>query len=199
MADQDTEITLGMGRLLGLFFGLVVLCALAFAAGYSLGKSSASSSTVTPDSALTSTPSTVIKPTSAKGDVQPDCNSNPDAAGCQPAASSDTGENTSATGQNAPEASAAPAASSSATPASSPAPELAKSGGYIVQVAAISKQQDAEALADALKKKNYNVLIATPSSDSLFHVQIGPFADLKDAESIRARLVSDGYNPILKR
>ena len=38
-----------------------------------------------------------------------------------------------------------------------------------------------------------------PSPDKLFHVQVGPFADIKDAESARAKLVSDGYNPILKK
>jgi hypothetical protein len=28
---------------------------------------------------------------------------------------------------------------------------------------------------------------------------VGPFTDIKDAESMRAKLVSDGYNPILKK
>ena len=39
--QQDQEITLGTGRLLGLFFGLVVICALFFSLGFSLGKRSA--------------------------------------------------------------------------------------------------------------------------------------------------------------
>ena len=59
---------------------------------------------------------------------------------------------------------------------------------------------DAQALVDALKKKQYSAFSTNNSSpDKLFHVQIGPFADLKDAEAIKAKLVSDGYNPILKR
>ena len=33
----------------------------------------------------------------------------------------------------------------------------------------------------------------------LQYVQIGPFSDIKEAESTRAKLVSDGYNPILKK
>ena len=36
----DTEITLGTGKLLFLFFGLVALCAVFFGMGYSLGKGS---------------------------------------------------------------------------------------------------------------------------------------------------------------
>jgi cell division septation protein DedD len=70
--------------------------------------------------------------------------------------------------------------------------------GYYVQVAAVSKQEDAEALVDALKKKQYAAFAATPG-DKLFHVQVGPFSDIKEAESTRAKLVADGYNPILKK
>jgi DedD protein len=72
--------------------------------------------------------------------------------------------------------------------------------GYFVQVAAVSKQEDAQALVDALKKKQYPAFTANGSStDKLFHVQVGPFSDIKDAEGMRAKLVSDGYNPILKK
>src|SRR5271157_603028 len=41
MASEDTEITLGAGRLLGLFFLLAALCGVFFSIGYSLGKSTA--------------------------------------------------------------------------------------------------------------------------------------------------------------
>jgi cell division septation protein DedD len=71
--------------------------------------------------------------------------------------------------------------------------------GYYVQVAAVSKQEDADALIDALKKKQYPAFLPDPSADKLFHVQIGPFADIKDAEGIRTRLLNDGYSPIIKR
>ena len=35
--------------------------------------------------------------------------------------------------------------------------------------------------------------------DKFFRVQLGPFADIKEAEAMRSRLVNDGYNPILKK
>ena len=38
--SQDTEITLGTGKMLALFFGLVALCAVFFGLGFSLGRSS---------------------------------------------------------------------------------------------------------------------------------------------------------------
>jgi cell division septation protein DedD len=71
--------------------------------------------------------------------------------------------------------------------------------GYWVQVAAVSKQEDAEALVDALKRKQYPAFGAKVTGDTLFHVQVGPFTDIKEAEAMRAKLVSDGYNPILKK
>ena len=39
-ASEDTEITLGTGKMLALFFGLVALCAVFFGMGFSLGKNS---------------------------------------------------------------------------------------------------------------------------------------------------------------
>ncbi len=38
---NDTEITLGIGKLLVLFFGLVILCGISLGVGYSLGRNSA--------------------------------------------------------------------------------------------------------------------------------------------------------------
>ena len=40
MGSQDTEITLGTGKMLALFFGLVALCGLFFGLGFSLGRGS---------------------------------------------------------------------------------------------------------------------------------------------------------------
>jgi cell division septation protein DedD len=76
---------------------------------------------------------------------------------------------------------------------------LLPNGNYAVQVAAVSKQEDADALVDALKRKAYPVFIAGATSDKLFHVQVGPYADIKDAEAMKAKLTGDGYNPIVKR
>ena len=55
-------------------------------------------------------------------------------------------------------------------------------------------------LADALKKKEYPAFVAsTGANDKLFHVQLGPYSDVKDAEGMRTKLIGDGYNPILKK
>jgi cell division septation protein DedD len=79
-------------------------------------------------------------------------------------------------------------------------PHVVANGQYFLQVAAVTKQEDAEALVSALKKKDYAVF-ATNSvpTDKLFHVQIGPFSSQKDVEGLRAKLVAAGYNPIVKK
>ena len=67
-----------------------------------------------------------------------------------------------------------------------------------MQVAAVSKQEDADSLVDALKKKQYPAFVAA-ATDKLFRVQVGPFSDVKEAEAMRTRLIADGYSPILKK
>ena len=67
-------------------------------------------------------------------------------------------------------------------------------------MAAVSRQEDAESLVEALKKKQYPAFTANnPAIDKFYHVQVGPYSDLKDAEAMRVRLIGDGYNPIVKK
>jgi DedD protein len=205
--SQDTEITLGTAKLLGLFFGLVIICAVFFALGYTLGRKSdaglassatvplqATSNGVKPASAASSQPApamTFYKAVEQK-DANPELTSAPtDGASANPA----TGGQTTASSSGAP---------SSGSPAQAPNPSdptgVIPTAGYFVQVAAVSKKDDAEALVDALKKKQYPAFVASNSTtDKLFRVQVGPFSDIKDAEGMRSRLISDGYSPILKK
>lgn len=68
----------------------------------------------------------------------------------------------------------------------------------MVQVAAVSHQEDADLLVGALRSRGYAVTAHPASSDGFIHVQIGPFSDKKTAEAMKQRLLSDGYNAILK-
>jgi cell division septation protein DedD len=183
--ETDTEITLGTGKMLVLFFGLVILCALFFGMGFTMGKNSVR---LTPE--LLATPSGV-RPSAAN----------------QPATKTTApGEQATAPATQAPAdtGTPAPAAQNPADPNAAaqpqPAQPAAPSGpGYLVQVAAVSKQEDADSLVEALKAHQYAAFISNQPSDKLFHVQVGPFADIKDAEATRAKLVADGYSPILKK
>jgi cell division septation protein DedD len=184
MASQDTEITLGTGKMLGLFFALVAVCALFFGLGYSMGHSAAGSETVKPVQTAAATPAALTSRLDTAKAAAP---------AAEPAAKDAE--------TNAPEASKPAAAEQSSNQPAAPDPSaIANPSTYFVQVAAVSKQEDAEALVSALKKKQYPVFATnnTPN-DKLYHVQVGPFSDLKEAEDMRAKLISDGYNPILKR
>jgi DedD protein len=216
--NQDTEIILGTGKLLGLFFGLVALCAVFFGMGYKLGHSVSPSpdpvelAAIAPVAGNTSG----LKPTAARVAAQPSCDAKTD-PNCQPqAAKSDSDElaffknanpaqTTGAAQQPASQPGAtSPPQSATATTTSAPAttttPELAKPGAasFVVQVAAVSAKDDADRLQAALQAKRYPVFIVSDSPDHLFHVQVGPFAERNDAISMRDRLSADGYNPIVK-
>jgi DedD protein len=198
-SSQDTEITLGTGKLLFLFFGLVGICALFFALGYSLGRKSeptlaASSAAISPQTSSTNKAASTapaqpqmsfykaVEQKQASPDLTPPTDAKTDTS-TAPAASAPVASQPTQPATNAPD---------SATMLPTP--------GYFVQVAAVSKQEDADALVDALKKKEYPAFVAAQSTtDKLFRVQLGPFSDVKDAEAMRTKLVGDGYSPILKK
>ena len=162
--------------MLVLFFGLVILCALFFGMGFTMGKNSVR---MTPE--LLATPSGV-RPSAAN----------------QPAAKTPTaGEQAPAPTAQAP--AQTPTGDPNAAQTGSALPAVPPGPGYLVQVAAVSKQEDADSLVEALKGHQYAAFISTQPADKLFHVQVGPFADIKDAEATRAKLVADGYSPILKK
>jgi DedD protein len=201
-SSQDTEITLGTGKLLGLFFFLVAVCAVFFALGYTLGrKSDVGLAAASAGGSLQTTPSTA-KPAAQPSPPPMTFYKSVEQKEANPQltpASADTASG----GTNAPPPAAqvggAGAASSQTTNQPDPATTLPISG-YFVQVAAVSKQDDADALVDALKKKQYPAFVVSNSAaDKLFRVQVGPFADVKDAEATRTRLIGDGYSPILKK
>src|SRR6185312_11999661 len=181
---RDREITLGTGKLLGIFFGLTIICAVFFTMGYLLGKSTANGGRTEIVGTTPNSGSSAGKPSAVnKVPDVPLPSPSPDAAAQQ---------------SNTPAANTAPAVAQATT---APAVTEIKSnlnGTYTVQVAAVSKQEDADILASALRRKQYPVFIASATADALFHVQVGPFSTQQDAESTRNRLSADGYNAIVK-
>jgi DedD protein len=190
-STPDTEITLGTGKLLMLFFGLVAMCAVFFAMGYSLGRGSGKPAIAEAAAPVSGNPHPTVQRTSesSKSDLtfykaveQKDADPSLTPAAQTTQASADTNS-----------------AANKSPVAPDPA-AIASGSSYFVQVAAVSKQEDAEALVDALKKKQYPAFTANGSAnDKLYHVQVGPYGEVKDAESMRAKLIGDGYNPILKK
>ncbi len=213
--EQTSQFSTGLSPWVKIFFGAVVLCAVFFALGYTFGRSSAP----IPNTTLTSDPQLVTNASADKPSAAQSQTSAPtptqNTAQNVPSQQSDLTFYKSV--ENKPDAQLTPPpaqtndtkpaqtqpAQPTATTATKPTSEMpnVKVGGTIaVQVAAVTKEEDADALVSALRGKNYPVfVVSNVPGDKLFHVQVGPFAELKDAETVRARLSSDGYNPIIKK
>jgi cell division septation protein DedD len=205
--SNDREISLGTPTILGIFFVLALSLAAVFGLGYTLGRRSAQPTAELTDPTLAPTLGSASKP-SAGTSGQP--------AVSAPAPSADTAPpptpaQTATVPLNPPAApaSTAPPASNTASPApaaakpSAPAPQPTTNNqqpttSFVVQVAAVSSQDVADILTSSLEKKGYTVAVRHEPQDKLLHVQIGPFADKKDAEAMRARVLADGFNAIVK-
>jgi DedD protein len=172
-ADQQ-ETKMSMAKLSAILAGLAVVCALFFSLGYSIGKKSAAGAVIPePTPKVSAATPSLPKPSPSMSNTTEE----------QPAVASETA-------QDEPPAGAW---------AAKPAPEMANNA-FVVQVAAVTRREDAEALQSALRKKDYPVFILNNvPGDKLFHVQVGPYSNLKDAEAMKSRLGRDGYNPIVKR
>ncbi len=211
-SDDEREITLGVGKLVGLFFLLVMVCALCFAVGYGFGRSGAKPPSLATEvqAAASNTAGKPVAKQPADAPARSDCQAGEN---CQPTgipAAQDLSfykavEQKEAHARLTPPPPATTPQTVKAAqppPAKTPVPVLesspATASGIMVQVAAVTKREDAEVLQDALRRKRYPVLVINVPGDKLFHVQIGPFSDPKEAESTRSRLQGDGYNSILK-
>jgi DedD protein len=202
-AQQDTEITLGTGRMLAIFFGFVLVCAFFFAIGFSLGRKTALAGATSVSSSPASAPATVVRPSAVKNEAHAAARQSGDMSFYK-----SVGEKNADATLAAPDAKTAPVAGSTSSSsadttkaaADSATPAVPAAGGYFVQVAAVSRKEDADSLVEALKKKQYPAFATNnTSADKFYHVQVGPYAEMKEAEAMRARLIGDGYNPIVKK
>ncbi|HVM75128.1 MAG TPA: SPOR domain-containing protein [Candidatus Saccharimonadales bacterium] len=84
----------------------------------------------------------------------------------------------------------APTPAKSSKPVAAP---LIPSGAYVLQVAALLRQDDALAIASNLQKKHYSVYVQPPSKDKYYRVQVGPFKDQRSADAAKKGLESEGF------
>jgi cell division septation protein DedD len=212
--------------LLGIFFALVLLCGLFFGFGYTLGHGRttvrhSNPSAATPEAPPASSSSSAITPAGAKPAAQ---EAAPPPTPAQPNSTqaANTSAPVAATPSTTQPAGAQPQVSNQQSSvaqrptqqqtaasgftqqvfqsANHPAPSQAASAQhYMVQVAAVSRPQDANVLVAALQQRGFHATARTEAQDHLMHIQIGPFANLAAADQIRHRLMADGYNAILKR
>ncbi|MGA2216725.1 MAG: SPOR domain-containing protein [Terracidiphilus sp.] len=216
---RDTELTLGSGTLLAIFFGLVLICGVCFGLGYAVGHRGASETDAGAPTAGGAPPAfqgdgSRPKPSaSAAPAVEPapgamaDLSASAELPSGAETVSSPAGQNTAAAGSGAPGSGAlvrpalpAVAIQGQAPQAGAVAPAMgaASAGGLMVQIAAVTNQEDADVLMSALRKRGYAVVIKREAADGMIHVRTGPFNGRDEAEKWRQKLLNDGYNAIVQ-
>ena len=204
---KASEITLSTASLLGIFFGLVLICGVFFGFGYSMGRGTGQG---TQAHALDNIPAS----TPGDGDESTSATPPPAAAPDEPPASAkaasasvvktvvkeDAASEDDTPAKPVPPANSKPTALKSVPayvpPADAP---VSPSGRPMVQIAAVARPEDADVLVSALRQRGYGVVVRNEPQDKLLHVQVGPFADLTQATAMKQKLLSDGYNAIIKQ
>jgi DedD protein len=217
--EQDREISLGTTTILGIFLALALLCAVFFGFGYSLGKRSAHPTPAADEPVAASSENTAAKPAPGSfANQTAGASLKPTAGASQSSVSASDATDTPETAADQSPQIPAPIPVKVTPPSSQPAlhaetvvkpspkaavavPAVAatpSTGVALVQVAAVSHQEDADVLVTALKRRGYSVTVRHEPQDKLLHVQIGPFATKKEADAMRQHLQTDGYNAIVK-
>lgn len=212
---SDRELTLGPVMLLSMLVGLLAVCGLCFGFGYATGRRGtvpASTTAPPPGVPLQVAMQTAAGKPAATSEQPCQPQQQVDITSLQPAGNSgNVLRAPTLTPQNGgwqAVAATAPAQGQVRPALQQQAGNAAKAGGVttqgappgpvlMVQVAAVSRQEDANVLMSALRKRGYGVVARREPSDGLIHVQIGPFTRRSDAEAMSQRLLSDGYNALV--
>jgi len=200
------EFTLSTGTVLALFLGLALSWALFFGFGYSIGSKSKQAGAPTVDTTAAAEPDTSgnfknFKPSpgspagGAPTTVQPA--TSPAVPTTPVAAANTTGNTTPPDATATPEKPAGPAPIHLAPPPPAAAALPGQAGTFVVQIAAFTHPEDARMFINSLHAKGYNATAQT-GADNLTHVQIGPYNNRKEADSMKQQLSADGYNAMIK-
>ena len=195
-------------HLVGLFLGVVLLCGVFFTLGYVMGKTQypgpvQAATDAAPAPGSLSQPKKTDTPAAAsrdwdfygnakKSDHLEPAPANPTASGHEVAASARRGDSAAATSSRP--AGAAPVKALGKLGA----PWVPK-GSIVLQLAALTRESDALALADALQRKRFPSFVVTPASDNYYRVQVGPYNDAASADRAKQMLEHEGFKPIVKR
>lgn len=223
--NQQPEINLSAASLMGIFVGLVLICGIFFGLGYSVGRrptagpastvasGGASSASLRGSTSHSSAPSRNAAPVVSTSSL-------PAADQPIPVASAHTTQSVDLPIDETPPPELPPSAASlrRKAPPAKPAPSSTgatavvsktalstttgsaplAAGETMVQVAAVVHQEDANVLVSALRRKGYSAVVRNGTQDKLLHIQIGPYSSRAQALAMRQKLLSDGYNAILK-
>jgi cell division septation protein DedD len=218
---HDVDLALGPVMLLGILFVLALICAGFFGWGYAVGRRGSEDAVGAMKPAPTAPAASQAgcaqsKPSaSAQSEVATaEENDGADQLGNMTSteasdadALSQGAQTTGAAGLSSSQPEVRPALPTAADPSEAATgsggglkvePALASAGGLMVQIAAVSHQEDADVLVSALRKRGYAVAARRETADNLIHVRIGPFTSRDEANRWRQKLTSDGYNAIIQ-
>lgn len=171
--SDSYEMVLESRHLLGVFFAVVLLCALFFTFGFVLGRSQA-------QERAAATPEKSATPADESSGPSP----------------TDLTFYDRVEGKSAEQkAATAPAA---ASPTKTAAPARAIQPIYL-QVAALSQEADAKELAQKLQDLGFPAVIRPPREDRFYRVQVGPFESKELADAAEHRLEAQGFRQIVRR
>lgn len=206
---RDRELTLGPVSLTFLAIVLCGICALCFVWGYSVGHGATVAAQLAPQ---VNPEAVAAQPLS--GQPKPAASENLQSTAAAQSATTPAPTATSATAPavvlptpgSVPSGGAVvqtslPQPTAAAQPASTGRvvqPALGQYAPWTVQIAAVSHQEDADVLVSALRKRGYAVSSHLDPGDNLIHVQVGSFSTHAEADSMRQRLLNDGYNAIIQ-
>jgi cell division septation protein DedD len=194
---RDTELTLNFTTLLCIFFGMVLLCGLFFGLGFAAGRYGPNDSATAGQQGKAAGQASLEASSRPKPSAIPQNPNELQRGGSNPPQSAPSyvsQQDTSPAPAQAVVKPALPVQTNSTQPAGA-APAVPT----MVQIAAVSHQEDADVLVSALRKRGYAVTARRQPADSLIHVQVGPFANRNDAEAMRQKLLNDGYNAIVQQ
>jgi len=200
----QSEFVLENRQVLLIFFVVVALCGIFFALGYIVGQNTFSAPTTVAqgetDAADTDSKPSPMPPASYLNRPGSGTNPGQDAtdSGAELSFYQSLQESPEPT-LNSPESSTPPSGGLPASPPSENPLTQTPPPGILVQVSALTRREDAEALVELLHEKNLPVLVIAGSNDPLFRVVVGPYDDPKEAERVRTLLEQDGFRPFIKR
>jgi cell division septation protein DedD len=202
-------------HVIGLFMLMLLFSGLFFTLGYVMGRDgqvrAATDLRGLPESTVLPKPEVAPKPSNKKSAPEPQ-------AGTPAPVNSDwefyhAGESNKTDDRLKPVAapsinpSTTPAVGKSSNPAKQQPSPITKSIGVApasagvgtsLQVAALTKESDAMALANTLRKKNFPTFVQSPQGDKYYHVLVGPYADQKAIDNARKGLEVAGFKAIVK-
>ncbi|MGB2888075.1 MAG: SPOR domain-containing protein, partial [Candidatus Acidiferrales bacterium] len=71
--------------------------------------------------------------------------------------------------------------------------------GFVLQVGAMAHEDNADALAEALRQRNLPVFVSRRGTVRFYIVAVGPYSNADSAVTVKAELESQGFQAILRR